>query len=129
MASRSSFESSVTIQVTPRFDLFYSLRALDEGSESFDNWRKSTERGLPRNFSSIAKRVAPKPMMWPLLADCLRDTPSVATFDELIETIRSLDDQDFQRAVLSGVFRNPTVVDDLMSTRRTLRETVESGAK
>ena len=67
--------------------------------------------------------------MWPLLADCLRDAPSVATLDELIETIRSLDDKDFQRAVLSGVFRDPTVVDDLISKRRTLRETVESDAK
>jgi len=129
MPSRSSLDSSVTVQVTPRFDLFYSLRALDEGSEIFDDWRKTTEQALPRDFSSIARRVAPKPIMWPLLADCLRDTPSVATFDELIETIRSLDDRNFQRAVLSGVFRNPTVVDDLISTRRTLRETVEIDAK
>jgi DNA-binding transcriptional ArsR family regulator len=129
MASRSSLESSVTVQVTPRFDLFYSLRALDEGSEVFDDWRSSTERALPRDFRTLAKRVAPRPIMWPLLADCLRDAPSVATFDELIETIRSLDDKDFQRAVLSGVFRDPTVVDDLISKRRTLRETVESETK
>jgi len=46
MASRSSLESSVIVQVTPRFDLFYSLRALDEGSEIFDDWRSSTERCL-----------------------------------------------------------------------------------
>jgi len=129
MSSRSLLDSSVTVQVTPRFDLFYSLRALDEGSEIFDDWRKRTEQALPRDFSSIARRVAPRPMMWPLLADCLRETPSVATFDELIETIRSLDDKDFQLAVLSGVFRNPTLVDDLVSARRTLRETVEIDAK
>jgi DNA-binding transcriptional ArsR family regulator len=129
MASRSSLESSVTVQVTPRFDLFYSLRALNEGSEIFDDWRTSTERALPREFLAIAKRVAPRPMMWPLLADCLRGAPSVTTFDELIETIRSLDDKDFQRAVLSGVFRDPTIVDDLVSKRRILRETVESETK
>jgi len=68
-------------------------------------------------------------MMWPLLADCLRDAQSVATFNELIETIRTLADKDFQRAVLSGVFREPAVVDDLISKRRTLRETVESESK
>ena len=129
MASRSSLESSVTIRVTPRFDLFYSLRALDEGSEIFDDWRKNAERALSRDFIAIARQVAPRPMMWPLLADCLRDTPSVAAFDELIETIRTLDDRDFQRAVLSGVFRGPTVVDDLISKRRTLHETVESETK
>jgi DNA-binding transcriptional ArsR family regulator len=65
-------------------------------------------------------------MMWPLLADCQRDASSVATFDGLIETIRTLDDRNFQRAVLSGVFRDLTAVDDLISKRRTLRETVES---
>ncbi|MFN2601178.1 MAG: ArsR/SmtB family transcription factor [Gemmatimonadaceae bacterium] len=129
MPSRLSLESSVTVQVTPRFDFFYALRALDEGSEIFEDWRKTTERMLPREFSRIARRVAPRPMMWPLLADSLRDTPSVATFDELIETVRSLDDKDFQRAVLSGVFRDPTVVDGLISKRRTLRETVESETK
>jgi ArsR family transcriptional regulator len=68
-------------------------------------------------------------MMWPLLADCLRDAPAVGTFADVIETIRSLDDIDFQRAVLSGVFRDPTVVDDLISKRRTLREAIESEAK
>src|SRR5438876_6542040 len=105
MAPRSSLEPAVSFAVTLRFDLFYSLRALNEGSEVFDDWRSSTERALPRDFRTLAKRVAPRPMMWPLLADCLRDAPSVATFDELIETIRTLDDKDFQRAVLSGVFR------------------------
>jgi DNA-binding transcriptional ArsR family regulator len=129
MAPAFPLESSVTVQVTPRFDLFYSLRALDEGSDNFDDWRQSTRRALPREFRSITKRVAPRPMMWPLLADCLRDTPDIVTFDALIGTIRSLDDRDFQRAVLSGVFRDPTVVDDLISKRRALREALEGDAK
>ena len=129
MASRSLVESAVSFDVTLRFDLFYALRALDEGSEIFDDWRNSTERALPRDFRSLAKRVAPRPMMWPLLADCLRDAPSVAPFADIIETIRSLNDKNFQRAVLSGVFRDPTIVDDVISKRRTLRETVESETK
>src|SRR6266550_9164054 len=129
MVSRSSVESAVSFAVTLRFDLFYSLRALDEGSEIFDGWRNSTERALQRNFRALAKRVAPRPMMWPLLADCLRDAPSVATFGDVIEAIQSLDDKNFQRAVLSGVFRDLTIVDDLISKRRTLRETVESETK
>src|SRR5438105_13314636 len=104
MATRSSLESTVSFAVTLRLDLFYPLRALDEGSEIFDDWRNSTERALPRDFRALAKRVAPRPMMWPLLADCLRDAPSVATFAAIIETVRSLDDKNFQRAVLSGVF-------------------------
>jgi len=129
MASRSLVESAVSFDVTLRFDLFYSLRALDEGSEIFDDWQNSTERALPRDFRRIAKQVAPRPMMWPLLADCLRDAPSAGTFADVLETIRSLDDKDFQRAVLSGVFRDLTIVDDLISKRRTLRETVESETK
>ncbi len=129
MAPRSSLESAVSFAVTLRFDLFYSLRALDEGSENFDGWRNRTERQLPRDFRALARRVAPRPMMWPLLADCLRDAPSVTTFADVLETIRSLDDRDFQRAVLSGVFRDPAIVDDLISKRRTLRETVERETK
>ena len=127
MASRSLVELAVSFDVTLRFDLFYSLRALDEGSEIFDDWQNSTERALPRDFLRIAKQVAPRPMMWPLLADCLRDAPSVGTFADVLEMIRSLDDKDFQRAVLSGVFRDLTIVDDLISKRRTLRETGSAG--
>src|SRR6266496_2008448 len=129
MASRSSVESAVTFAVTLRFDLFYSLRALEEGSENFDDWRNSANRALPRDFRTITRRIAPRPMMWPLLADCLRDAPTLVTFADVIETIRSLDGKKFQHAVLSGVFRDSTIVDDLISKHRTLREAVESETK
>lgn len=127
MLPRSASQPSVSFDVTVRFDLFYALRALDEGSGDFDEWRKDTERALPRGFAALAKRLAPRPMMWALLADCLRDAPAVMTFTEVIEVIQSLDDDKFQRAVLSGVFRKQSVVDDLVSKRRTLRDIVERG--
>jgi DNA-binding transcriptional ArsR family regulator len=43
----------------------------------------------------------------------------------MIETIQSLEDEKFQRAVLSGVFRNPAVVDGLVTKRRTLPEALK----
>jgi DNA-binding transcriptional ArsR family regulator len=68
-------------------------------------------------------------MMWPLLADLLRDAKSGPTFSEMLETIASFDDATFQRAVMGGVFRSERIVDELIAGRQSLRDAVlaESG--
>lgn len=125
MPARDSFRSLLHFAVTPRFEVFYALRALDEGKFA-DLWRRKTEQSLPKSFRAAAENVAPRPMMWPLLADSLRDAKPDPTFQEMLDTIASLDDVSFQRAVLSGLFRGEGVVDDLLAGRQSLRDAVEA---
>lgn len=118
--------SLLQFAVTPRFEVFYALRVLGQEGEFASRWRRQTKRALPTSFQGIAKRVAPRPMMWPLLADSLRDATPGPTFSEMLETIASLDDATFQRAVMSGVFRSERVVDELITGHQSLRNAVEA---
>lgn len=124
MAGTDSFRSLLHFAVTPRFEVFYALRVLDERGDFAERWWGQTERALPADFRANAERIAPRPMMWALLADSLRDSKPDPTFPEMLETIASLDDGMFQRAVLNGVFRSESVVMDLIAGRQSLSEAV-----
>lgn len=82
------------------------------------------ERRLPARARTEIARVAPAPLMWPLLADALRDEPGAISFPHMITALRALEPVAFQRAVLSGVFKAEGAVDGLMSGRVSLRRTV-----
>jgi DNA-binding transcriptional ArsR family regulator len=114
----------VRIDVSPRFDLFYALKNLHEPAQFSAAWSKVVNSVLPAKFESAVQRVAPHAMMWPMLADALRDEKADPSFDEMIHIIRTRSDESFQRAVLSGVFRGAGVVDDLVTKRMTLRSAV-----
>ena len=114
--------------VTPRFEVFYALRVLGQEDGFANDWRRQTAAALPQSFRVLTKRVAPQPMMWPLLADLLRDAKPDPTYTEILETIASLDDQTFQHAVMRGVFRGEGIVDELIAGRQSLRDSVETEA-
>lgn len=118
------YRSLLYFSVTPRFEIFYALRVLEERGSFANRWRSETAQKLPAEFKAAATRVAPRPMMWALLADSLRESKPNPTFPEILETIASLDDETFQRAVLSGVFRTESVVTDLITGRRSLGDVV-----
>jgi len=124
MPARESFRSLLHFAVTPRFEVFYALRVLGERGKFAKRWRGQTAPVLPADFRAGAERVAPRPMMWALLADSLRDSKPDPTFPEMLETIASLDDGMFQRAVLSGIFRSEGIVTDLIEGRQSLSDAV-----
>ena len=120
----------ITVAATPRFEIFYALQALETGTrERLSGWRREIERRLPARARTEIARVAPCPLMWPLLADALRDEPPALSFAEIISALTSIDDAGFQRSVLGGVFKSDGAVDGLMSGRRTLQRTVYAEAK
>jgi ArsR family transcriptional regulator len=122
MALRADLQSLVHFEVTPRFEIFYALRALGESSDRTAQWRQRTKALLPKGFKGIVRKVAPRPMMWALLADVLRDARSDATFAEILDAIESLDDVAFQRAILGGVFRREGTVDALVTGEQSLAD-------
>lgn len=126
MASRTDLRSLVCFEVTPRFEIFYALRALGESSDRIAQWRQRTETLLPKEFKGIVREVAPRPMMWALLADALRDARSDPTFAEILDAIELLDDVAFQRAILGGVFRREGTVDSLMTGEQSLADAAAS---
>ena len=120
-----TYESDV--HVTPRFEIFYALQALESGAgNQHSAWRREIERRLPARARTEIARVAPAPIMWPLLADALREEPAAISFAEIISALSSMDDAAFQRSVLGGVFKVEGAVDGLMSGKASLKRTVKA---
>jgi DNA-binding transcriptional ArsR family regulator len=121
---------AVSVDVTPRFEIFYALQELERGAGArLANWRREMERRLPARARTEIARVAPCPLMWPLLADSLRDEPVRISVPEIVSALRSMDRSQFQRAVLAGVFKAEGAVDGLMSGRVSLKRTVAREAE
>ena len=122
--------TEVTVHVTPRFEIFYALQALESGAgERLSDWRREMERRLPARARTEIARVAPSPLMWPLVADALRDEPPEISFAQIIAALRTMDRLEFQRAVLAGAFKAPGAVDGLMSGRISLKRTIAGEAQ
>jgi DNA-binding transcriptional ArsR family regulator len=117
------------VHVSPRFEIFYALQALESGAGSrHEPWRREIERRLPARARTEIARVAPAPIMWPLLADALREEPPAISFAGTISALSSMDDAAFQRSVLGGVFKVEGAVDGLMSGKASLKRTVRAEA-
>ena len=112
----------IEFAVTPRFDVFYALYTLTSSAQTpLESWKQTALDRLPKDFERVAKRVAPLPIFWPLLADAIQTIPGEITFDELVASIREMPVEDLQRNVLSGIFHDRGVVDSLLTRKKSLR--------
>ena len=119
----------INVAVTPRFEIFYALQALESGGAAqLDDWRREMERRLPARLRTSINTVAPTPLVWPLLADALREAPPAATFEGMIDTLRTLDELSFQKFVLGGVFKARGAVEALVNGTASLSRTVAAEA-
>ncbi len=113
----------ITFAVTPRFDVFYALYALSHKTPSvLEDWKARAIARLPRDFERVAKRVAPVPLFWPLLADSLRQTPGEMTFDEIVSNLREMPVEDLKSNILSGVFHDAATARSLVAGKKSLRQ-------
>lgn len=130
MAARIALKSETRLTVTPRFELFYALRAVGAEGEPAQEWVRKIRRDLPADFSKEMAAVAPRPMLWALLADSIRDVKTdPETFSQLLDDINSLHHHDFQEAILGGIFRRTETVASLIAGERSLAEAVRVEAE
>lgn len=113
----------ITFAVTPRFDVFYALYALAHKTPSvLEDWKVRAIARLPRDFERVAKRVAPVPLFWPLLADSLQQTPGEMTFDEIVSNLREMPVEHLKSNVLSGIFHDAATARSLVAGKKSLRQ-------
>ena len=113
----------IEFAVTPRFDVFYALFALTSGgSGPLQDWKQRALDRLPRDFERVARRVAPLPIFWPLLADAIQGVAGEASFGEVLSTIREMRVDDLKRNVLSGIFHDRATVDALLTRKNKLKQ-------
>ncbi|MEO7520550.1 MAG: helix-turn-helix domain-containing protein [Gemmatimonas sp.] len=115
MADSAPDATLVSTLVTPRFEVFYALQALEADASSVTPWQEAVIRHCPPALQSLLRGVAPSPLLWPLLADSLqRQSPELA-FSEIVDAIRNTTDATFQRTVLGGIFKHDESVAGMMS--------------
>ncbi len=113
----------IEFAVTPRFDVFYALFALTSGgSGPLQDWKQRALHRLPRDFERVARRVAPLPIFWPLLADAIQGVAGEVTFGEVLSTIRQMRVEDLKRNILSGIFHDRATVDALLTKKNALKQ-------
>ncbi len=113
--------------VTPRFEAFYALYTLTSNAPTqLDRWKERALLRLPRDFERVAKRVAPVPLFWPLLADSLQRTHGEMTFEEILSTVRDMPPEELKANILSGIFHDPATVQSLIAGKKTLRQVLTS---
>lgn len=121
--------SSLPIEfvVTPRFELFYALNTLSNGAPTpLERWKDRALERLPRDFDSVARRVAPVAVFWILLADALQQTPGEMSFEEILSTVRGMPAEDLKANILSGIFHDGATVRSLVAGRKSLRQVLTS---
>jgi DNA-binding transcriptional ArsR family regulator len=113
----------IEFAVTPRFDVFYALFAITStGAGPLERWKEGAVDRLPRDFERVARRVAPLPIFWPLLADAIQGVAGEVSFNEVMSTIRGMRVDDLKRNVLSGIFHGRDTVDTLLSQKNALKQ-------
>jgi DNA-binding transcriptional ArsR family regulator len=115
----------IAFAVTPRFDVFYALYTLTHNAPSvLDDWKERATARLPRDFQRDARRVAPVPLFWPLLADSLQRIQGEMTFDEIVSNLREMPVEDLKSNILSGIFHDAATVRALVAGKKSLRQVV-----
>ena len=113
--------------VTPRFEAFYALYALTSNTPSVvDRWKEKALLRLPRDFERVAKRVAPVPIFWPLLADSIQRTPGEMTFEEILLSVSEMPGEELMASILAGIFHDPATVHSLVTGKKSLRQVLTS---
>lgn len=127
MAASKTTPTTVTVEVTPRFEVFYALQVLEGApAKNLSGWRRDAEQKLSARVRTAISSVAPSSLMWPLLADSLKDSAPAPSFNEILATLRKMRPEDFQRSVLSGVFKSPRSVVRLLSHSAPLKQIIEA---
>lgn len=125
--ARSTPSLPIEFVVTPRFEAFYALYALMSATPTpLDRWKERALLRLPRDFERVAKRVAPVPLFWPLLADALQRTPGEMTFEEILSTVREMPAEELKSNILSGIFHDPATVQSLVTRKKSLKQVLTS---
>jgi DNA-binding transcriptional ArsR family regulator len=115
----------VEFAVTPRFDVFYALYALTHNAPSvLEDWKKRAMTLLPRDFERVAKRIAPVPLFWPLLADSIQQIPGETTFDEIVSNLREMPVENLKSNILSGLFHDAGTVRSLAAGKMSLAQAI-----
>ena len=117
----------IELAATPRFDVFYALYIVaNRAPTALEKWKDRALARLPGDFDRVARRVAPVPLFWPLLADALQRTPGEMTFAEMVGALREIPAESLKANIVSGIFHDARAARALSTGKKNLRQVLAS---
>jgi DNA-binding transcriptional ArsR family regulator len=112
------------------FEPFFALQTLtDKESRIHEQWKRKALLRLPSSFHKKFTLIGGSPYIWPAIPDTLQDAPLSAPFEEIISRIAQLPEQDLQKAIFFGILHEPGPVNNLLSGRADLFQTISRISK
>jgi len=120
---KTDFQFSVGL----RFEIFMALETLlDPTSRIHNAWKQETIQKLPASFFKSVRTYGLDSKMWVTIGDALQETPVNTSVDTLLDDIRNLPIEKFQRNILIGALHIKKVVDLLLKKGGSLQIAMKS---
>jgi len=97
-----------------RLEVFYALQALTDSSDIHQSWRQAASEALPEEFYRAFAALGNTPILWPLLADAPGTIDASVSFQQLMDSLQTLDLDTFREGILVGALHDRDVVVDLV---------------
>ena len=92
------------VETSPRFEIFYALHKVFAPANALtDKWRRSARSRLGPRLEGDARNVAPHPLMWAVLADCVLGAKRITSIDDIVDAIETQSVDGLRKTILAGV--------------------------
>ena len=109
--------------VSPRFELFYALQVtLDDRSRIHPEWRQQTISDLSGSFFKELAHFGESPVIWPLIADILREHQGDLNVEQICQIILATPCKQLQREILCGAIHDETLTESLVGGKAKLQD-------
>jgi DNA-binding transcriptional ArsR family regulator len=113
-----------------RFEIFMALETLlDPTSRIHNAWKQETIQKLPAFFFKSVRTCGLDSKMWVTIGDALQETPVDISIDTLLDDLRNIPIENFQRNILTGALHIKKVVDLILKKGGSLPNAIKSVPK
>ncbi|HEY4490804.1 MAG TPA: metalloregulator ArsR/SmtB family transcription factor [Acidobacteriota bacterium] len=123
-------KSKFAFEISPWFETFFALQVLtDEDSRIHQDWKQQALDRLPAAFHKKFAAIGGSPYLWPVIADTLLDLPLSLPFESRLSHLAQLPADDLKRIIFYGTFHETGPVNQLLSGRYDLLQTITRVSK
>ena len=120
---KADFQFSVGL----RFEIFMALETLlDPTSRIHNAWKQETIQKLPASFFKSVRKNGLDSKIWVTIGDALQETPVDISVDTLLDDLRNIPIEKFQRNVLTGALHIKKIVDLLLKKEGSIQSAMKS---
>ncbi len=118
-------KSKFEFQVSPWFEACFALQLLtDPDSRIHEIWKRRALQRLPAAFHRKFALIGGSSYIWPVIADAVLDSPLSLPFEDIVSRFSEISLRNLQKTIFFGTLHEPGPVNQLLSGRYDLFQTV-----